>query len=378
MEIIEAISDTNIGGAGVLLVTRLSENRKMGAKTLVVLPKESALADRLRSIGVSVKEIDRCADRSFQLSAIPEYVRIIKKECPHTVNCHGCLSFRIAAFLCRVPVRVYTRHCTFPQKRWQRSHILRQISGLVQCMLSNGIIAVAQAAKNDLVSLGIPEDRICVIVNGVSGLKKLDASQRSNIRKRMSLSDRDVVVGIFARLEEYKGHTDFLEAASILLEKSDIYRFLIVGDGSRREALEKICQEKGIGTEVVFTGFVDDVTEYMNITDINVNCSCGTETSSLALSEGMSIGIPAVVSDFGGNTYMVRNGENGLVFSVNDARLLAELIEKIATDSVLREMLSQNAYKRFVDELNAKKMTEATYNYYTGLRSLKDFSAKKS
>ena len=370
MEIIEAISDTNIGGAGVLLATRLNSDKKMRAKTIVVLPRGSALVERMKKIGVKTVEIDTCADKSFQLSAIPKYVRLIRFYKPHTVNCHGCLSFRIAAFLCGVPVRIYTRHCTFPLKGWQKLKVIKLFVGAVQCILSNGIIAVAEAAKNDLVEMGIPASKIRVIINGVSGMTQLDEKQRAEIRRDLSIASDSTVVGIFARLEEYKGHRDLIEAADILLKCTEKYRFLIVGSGSCEEKLKNMCKEKGIDKYFVFSGFVNDVTKLLNITDINVNCSCGTETSSLSLSEGMSIGIPSIVSDYGGNPYMVEDGVNGFVYPIGDCKRLAALIKRLSEDSYLWKKLSQNAYIRFERELNSKKMTEATYKYYTQLRSV--------
>ena len=378
MEIIEAISDTNIGGAGVLLLTRLAEDKKMREKTLVAIPRNSALLPRLTELSVKYAEIDGCADRSFDVAAIFQFIRLIWRERPHTVNCHGCLSCRIAALLCGVPVRIYTRHCTFSPRPWQKNRILRFVAGRLQLLLSNGIIAVADAARNDLSAMGVPISRIRVIINGVSGLYRFDKNKREEIRKSLSVPSDAVVVGIFARLEEYKGHTDLIDAAGILLGRQQNYRFLIVGSGSYEDELKKRCKEKGVLECFIFTGFVSNVSEYMNITDINVNCSHGTETSSLALSEGMSIGLPAVVSDYGGNPYMVRDGENGFIYPVFNAERLAYYIEKIANDSELRKRLSHNAYARFAEELNAKKMTEETYAYYTSLRSVRSFASSEN
>lgn len=371
MKIIEAISDMNIGGAGVLLATRLGTDKNMRDSTIVVLPEGSMLSRRLTDIGVGIIEVKGCKNRSFDVFAISKFIRIIKEINPDIVNCHGCLSFRIAAFLCSVPVRIYTRHCTFPQKKWQKNAFFRSIIGNLQMELSNGIIAVAEAAKSDLVDMGVSPKRIKVIINGVKGISVLSKDERSRIRSSLSIPEDAVVVGIFARLEEYKGHKDLIEAASILLSYSDAYRFLIVGGGSLEEKLKNICREKGIDDKFIFTGFVDDVTEYFNITDINVNCSHGTETSSLALSEGMSLGIPCIASDFGGNSYMVQDGINGYVYPAYDSHRLAVLIERSGNDAILRKRLSENAYIRFKSELNHKKMTEATYNYYTQLRSVK-------
>ena len=120
----------------------------------------------------------------------------------------------------------------------------------------------------------------------------------------------------------------------------------------------------GLSPYVRFTGFADDVSPYYNIMDINVNCSVGTETSSLALSEGMSLGIPAVVSDYGGNPYMVRHGVNGLVYPTGRYDILAREIHRLASDERLYRQLSGGAYRRFLTELNAKQMTENTERLY--------------
>jgi glycosyltransferase involved in cell wall biosynthesis len=101
--------------------------------------------------------------------------------------------------------------------------------------------------------------------------------------------------------------------------------------------------------------------------DVNVNCSVGTETSSLALSEGMSLGIPAIVSDYGGNPYMVRHGINGLVCPQGDSLALAEAIERLSREKTLYTRLSRQARLRFAEELNAEAMTKKTEKLYAEL-----------
>ena len=123
-------------------------------------------------------------------------------------------------------------------------------------------------------------------------------------------------------------------------------------------------EKLGINERVIFSGFVDDVSEIMNITDINVNCSIGTETSSLALSEGMSLGIPAIASDYAGNKYIVKNRVNGLIFRQRDHVDLAKKILFLVKNKSVYDEFSINARKRFLSELNAKNMTDKTERYY--------------
>ena len=105
MKIIEIISDTNIGGAGVLLVNRLKNTDLKKYQTAVALPKGSMLTQRLLDIGVRCIEIDCRGDSSLEVGAIAKYVRLFKKERPDIINCHGALSARIAAKVCRVPIK---------------------------------------------------------------------------------------------------------------------------------------------------------------------------------------------------------------------------------------------------------------------------------
>ena len=364
MKVLEAITDTNIGGAGVLLANRLKYLDTESFEVAVALPKGSALKKRLTALGVRVFEIDGCRDRSFEFRAIGQYAAVLKAFRPDLVNCHGALSCRMAARLCRVPVRIYTRHCVYPLPSWQRSAPARWLIGAGQSYLSDWIIAVAQAAKQNLTDMGVPEGKIQVIINGAEGLARQEDTQRAQTRRALGIPASAFVVGICARLEACKGHMDFLRAAEKLLGESDQYYFLIVGDGSLSSELQAYCRDRGLDTHVRFVGFAEDVTPYFNVMDLHVNCSVGTETSSLALSEGMSLGLPSVVSDYGGNPYMVRDGENGLLYPMGESDALAERIRYIANDKKLYERLSHAAYRRFFTELNAQNMAKQTEAFY--------------
>ena len=141
----------------------------------------------------------------------------------------------------------------------------------------------------------------------------------------------------------------------------------MVGDGTQLDAMRSLAERLGIAERVIFTGFSDDVERWFNCFDLNVNCSVGTETSSLALSEGMSIGLPAVASSYGGNPYMVKHGENGFIYKMRDAEELSAMIARIANDRDLYLRMSEAAYQRFASELNSRKMTAETLSFYREL-----------
>ncbi len=375
MRVLEAISDTNIGGAGRLLLTRLGKSDRSRIDTAVVLPRTGKLLPRFAELGVRCYTIDGCEDKSFDLGAVGEICRVIKEYKPDIVNAHGCMSARLAAYFCGVPIRIFTRHCAFEISTLMRSFPARLCVGGFNRVVSTDIIAVADAAADNLASMGIPRRMISVIINGVDGFRKYTEEERKICRERFGLSGC-FVVGICARLEECKDHVTFLRAARILAKRDERYRFMVIGDGSQRKPLLELCEALGIRDKVIFTGFTDDVEMYYNCLDINVNCSVGTETSSLALSEGMSLGLPSVASSFGGNPYMVRHGENGFIYETGDFFGLASRISEIAEDCELYHRMSRNALERFRTELNSRKMTDETERLYQRLYEKKEESKK--
>jgi glycosyltransferase involved in cell wall biosynthesis len=366
IKVVEVISDTNIGGAGILLLSRLEQSERNRFKTTVILPKGSKLCERLNALKIDYIELDGCAEKSLEIFAIPKLYKEIRRLRPHILNSHACLSARVAGKLAKVPVLIQTRHSSFPLSKIYNYRSVRVFTNAVSRLLSDKIIAVAHIVERDLCKMGVDKDRIRVIINGARPLKRSSESEGMRLRESLNIPREATVVGICARLEKCKDHRTFLRAAAILSKSERDYRFLIVGEGSERQNLVSFARRLGIADKVIFTGFCANVSEYMSIFDINVNCSVGTETSSLALSEGMSLGIPAIASDYGGNPYMVKNSVNGFLYPQRNAAALAKRI-LLLEDKKLYHKLASGARNRFDRELNCARMTRLTENLYIEL-----------
>ena len=369
IRVTEAISDTNIGGAGRLLLARLSCTDRRKIQTTVILPKGSSLVKPLREMKISVCEVCCKADSSWDAHAILLLAHVIYQQRPHLFHAHGWLSARVAARLVGVPVSIYTRHCAFDLTWLERFPVTQLVQRYLCELLSDKVIAVSPAARDNLISLGIRKSQIKVIINGSLAVTPQGEAERLERKRRLGIPNDAVVVGILARLEPCKDHACFLRAAKRLLEHpgKKRYRFLIVGDGSLMNELKNQSRGLGISNEVIFTGFLQDPSPILDLFDMNVNCSIGTETSSLALSEGMSLGIPSIASNFGGNPYMVKDGENGFLYQRGNDKMLAERIRTIAENSLLASQMSQNAKERFERELNAVVMTRQYEALYSDL-----------
>lgn len=365
IKVIEVSSDTNIGGAGKCVLTLLENFDYKSFSVKVVLPENSLLKPQVEALGIEVIEVAGIADKSLDRSAIKSLREIFKREKPDIVHTHGSMSARIAARQAGAKV-VFTRHSVFDPSPRISKGAGKIINGLVNSYYADGIIAVAEAAKENLVATGVPEKKIRVILNGVKGLTRVDEKERAAIRKRFGAGDGKVV-SIVARLEDIKGHEYFIEAADMLLKDGIDAKFFIAGTGSHEQALKEKVRGLGRENDIIFTGFISDVDKLMNITDVQVNASYGTEATSLALLEGMSIGVPAVVSDFGGNPGVIKNGVNGFIVPKRNSRGLYMKLKELLSNERIYKKLSDGAVEIFRKNFTARAMTEQTENLYKEL-----------
>ena len=110
IKVVEAMSDMNIGGAGVLLANRLKHTDLKKINTVVILPKGSALKPKLKKMSVKIIEINGGKDKSFDIKGFFSYLMLLYRLRPDIINSHGSLNSRIAATITQVPTRIYTRH----------------------------------------------------------------------------------------------------------------------------------------------------------------------------------------------------------------------------------------------------------------------------
>ena len=346
IRVMEIISDTNIGGGGHSLLNYLRFRDRELVEVMVALPRDSALKPAVEALGVELAELDAMADKSLDWRAIAPLRRLIRRWKPDLVHTHGSLSGRIAARLCGTRV-VYTRHCAFQPSRLRTSLPGRLAGRVLDWALSDGVLAVGPSAEEILTATGIPRRKIHVMFNGVAPLDPVTPEERARLRQALGFGPEDFVVGILARVEEYKGHGALLEAAGQLIGQGRRVKVLVAGQGSFEAELRRRSRALPEGT-VVFTGFVEQVERVLGAMDVQVNASYESETSSLSVLEGMSMEIPAIVSDCGGNPYLIRDGEDGLVFPRRDSAALAACIARLMDQPDVRKKMGERARERFL------------------------------
>lgn len=353
IKVLNIISDSNIGGAGRCVLTFLKyfDRSKFGVK--VVVPKGSLLIPEIKSLGIQTIEVDGIAEKSLSREGIKTLKKVIRKSGCDIVHTHGNMSGRIAGKQCGKKV-VYTRHSVFPVSAKISKGIGKKLNGLINMHYADDIIAVAEAAKENLTDSGIDGSKVKVILNGVEPQSRACEETVMAIREKYGIGEDDFTVGIMARIEEVKGHIYLIEAAEKIKRSGRKIKVLIIGTGAKEEQLKRNVMEKGLEDTVIFTGFIKNVSEILSVLDVQVNASFGTEATSLSLLEGMSMGIPAVVSDYGGNPGVITHGENGFIFKSKDSDDMAECIIKLIDDDKIRSYMRKRSVEIFNEKFTAE------------------------
>lgn len=370
IRILNIISDTNIGGAGRVILNYLRYADRNKFETLVAIPRGSLLKPLLEEAEVPVYEVDGMADCSYASQDVKALQALIRRVRPDLVHTHGALSGRIAAKRCHVPV-VYSRHSAFPVPAKLKYPPGRWVNKLLNEHYADHIIAVSPATRDNLTEGGISPKKITVVMNGVAPVSPISDGEKAALRRSLGLEPDVFTFGILARIEDYKGHLYLVYAAKLLKDRGySNFRILVAGTGAFEEEVTRAVTEMGVEDVVQMLGFRSDAAALLNILDVQLNASYGTEATSMALLEGMSLGLPTIASDYGGNPFVITSGQNGLLFPSKDSAALAdamaELMDHPEEVAIMREKALETYQSRFTGEVFARNTEQIYENVLKG------------
>ncbi|MDA8019772.1 MAG: glycosyltransferase family 4 protein [Thermoanaerobaculia bacterium] len=180
-------------------------------------------------------------------------------------------------------------------------------------------------------------------------------------RADLGLSDDHFVIASLGRLVQRK-RLDLLLEALAHLGQDDIY-WVAMGFGPLDDSLHRMAEELGVASSVRWTGRVDEADKAAYLGCADAFClPSDHEGFGLAFVEAMSLGVPVITTDIGGQTDIVRQGVEGLLVPQNDAVALAQSIERLrAQPQELAEMrnAAEKRAREFRPDRVARKFVEA-------------------
>ncbi len=211
-----------------------------------------------------------------------------------------------------------------------------------------------------------PRTTISTIHNGIN-LQRLRAkSDSGGMRETLAIPDGDFVIGSVGRLTPVKAYHDLLTAHQQLLKAIPHVTLVIAGDGPEKSRLQQLAKDLGIAEKVIFPGFVREVPDLLRLLDIFVLSSLH-EGISIALLEACALGIPAVVTNVGGNPEVVADGKTGVLVPSHNPAALAEACRKILQSNELREQMQEHGPRVIEGQFSQQAMAQRVQEEYQRL-----------
>lgn len=321
------------------------------------------LADeaRARNYPTYVLPLERTVDVPWTRRALS----LLKNERVDLIHAHEFAMNTYGALLSAltdIPCVTTIHGKNYSSDRWHRRAAYRLVARRTR------MIAVSDDIKNFLATaVGVSVRRITTIPNGIhiDRYAATDAA-KARFRTELGLSPRQPVVGAIGRLEPVKGHTHLLAAAQLVCTRYPDAVFVLAGQGPLRDSLEQQADALGIGRNVRFLGYRDDVATVLAGLDIFVLPSL-SEGLPLSLLEAMAAGKPVVASNVGGIPEVIRDGDNGFLAQPATPVDFADCILTLLADPSRARLLAGNARELVSARFGMAAMVGAYENLYRQL-----------
>ena len=228
------------------------------------------------------------------------------------------------------------------------------------------ITTICEGLRGDILSRGIPADRITVIPNAVDANSfRFGVEADPALRQRLGLNGV-TVLGFAGSFYGYEGLELLLEAVRRLLPKHPDLKVLLVGGGPQEEALRAQTQSNGLQDRVIFTGRVPhaDVQRYYELIDVLAYPRLPIRLTELVTPlkplEAMAQGRIFVASDVGGHRELIRHGETGFLFPAGNAGALETAIDTVLANRDMWPRVKAQA-RQFVEQERTWTTSVARY-----------------
>lgn len=216
------------------------------------------------------------------------------------------------------------------------------------------IIAVSPNEKSEIAKVGDFSNKILYIPNGID-VQEID----SHLNRSMQ-SDWPKVILYVGRLERKKGLQSLIYAFSQIVSLYDVV-LLIVGEGPYKNEIIKMVSTSGIEDRVKFLGRVSENELYQIYARSHIFVSPSSyESHSMSLTEAMGFGVVPIVTNVGGNRFVVSNRENGFLVSYPvKVEEIAHLLSELVQNEDLLKIVSEGAREKAKHNFDLNKTSKS-------------------
>lgn len=325
--------------------------------------------EKVRTIAVTMQ---RHISPVNDLRSLWKLIRVFRKEKPemvHSMTPKAGLLCMIAAWICRVPVRIHTfTGLVFPTSTGLKRKILMATDWLT-CACATHVIPEGEGVKNDLVNNKITRKPLRILgygnVRGID-LNRFDPKNPEVIKAAEMIRREEVLTFIFiGRLVGDKGIPELVKAFCRLNKELPDTRLLLIGreepqlDPLDSNTLKEISDSPAI--EAV--GQKADVRPWLLASDVFVLPSHREGFPNVVIEAG-AMGLPSIVTDINGSREIIHNGENGLIVPSKNADAFYEAMKRLAETPEKIKAMAANARPMIASRFEQSFVRQCLKDYY--------------
>lgn len=219
------------------------------------------------------------------------------------------------------------------------------------------VVAASEFARQNLLRIGIPNDKIQKITPGVDYGRFQGAKPRPDLVERYQLQGKKVLLTV-ARLVPRKGHATVMRAVAKLLQEVPNLTYLIVGKGPEEQRLRQMARELNLGDSVQFAGFIkdEDLPAFYHLADIYVMPNSeekgDMEGFGMVFLEANACAKPVIAGRSGGTAEAVVEGTTGMLVDPHSPDELADTLRLLLRNTELASQLGRQGQRRAQSEFN--------------------------
>ncbi|MFH1612938.1 MAG: glycosyltransferase family 4 protein [bacterium] len=365
-KILHIIKITGISGAEKHLLSLLPEldKKKYDISILFLIEPKDEKNNFLEVFSQNEIKTNAIIIKSdFDLTIIYKLYKFIKKnkfDIVHTHLIHSDIYGALAAKMAKTPFLISTKHNDDP---FRKNYFFQKINKVISLFVNKIIVISYYLQKFTEKVEKISSKKIIPIHYGIQIKKNVI----SNIKKEYKISDNTIILGIIARLVPQKGHIFLLKAFKLVLEKNPDTFLFIIGDGYLKNDLEKLASILKIDSKIVFTGYKENVDEFISSFDIFIHPSLW-EGFGLIFLEVMNFGKPIIATKVAAIPEIVIDNETGILVPPENFTDLYSAIIKLINDENLRKKMGEAGKQRLEKYFSREKMIKETEKIYDMLK----------
>jgi glycosyltransferase involved in cell wall biosynthesis len=360
MRILHTESSIGWGGQELRILTEMEGMQRRGHRVHLVTADIADILPPARARGLTADGLPIAYKKPRALREMRKWLRTHVRDFD-VVNTHSSTDAWLVAMagatIARMPPVVRTRHVsTAVNNSWTTRWLYQRAT--------RHIVVTGEALKTQLVRDNrFDPKRITSVRTGID-LVRFRPLDREAARAKCGVDARPAVA-IVATLRDWKGHDDLLDAWSALHVKG--WQLLVIGDGPRRDHLERRVTEMGLASDVRFTGNQDDVAAWYACAEIAVLPSFGDEGVPQSLMQAAACGLPAIATPIGAIAEAVRDGKTGLLVPPRDVKALASALSYLMTHHELRGHMGRAARDYAQKHFGIDRMLDAMEAVFAGV-----------